>query len=80
MNQCAAGYIGDGSPNWHSTTYYLIFVGDIPQGYLVANWNLFRCKNFDISGCKSILSHINIAKRHADVVGCSQYDDIGGHV
>jgi hypothetical protein len=26
------------------------------------------------------LSHINIAKRHADVVGCSQYDDIGGHV
>jgi hypothetical protein len=26
------------------------------------------------------LSHINIAKRHADVIGCSQYDDIGGHV
>jgi hypothetical protein len=55
-------------------------VGDIPQGHLVANWNLFRYKNFDISGRTGILSHINIAKRHADVIGCSQYDDIGGHV
>jgi hypothetical protein len=26
------------------------------------------------------LSHINIAKCYADVVRCSQYDDIGGHV
>ena len=80
MNQCATGYVSDGSPNWHSTTYYLIFVGDIPQGHLVANWNLFRYKNFDISGRTGILSHINIAKRHADVVGWSQYHDIGRHV
>lgn len=80
MNQCTAGYISNGSPHWHSTTYYLIVMDDIPQGYLVANWNLFRCKNVDISGREGILSHINIAKRHADVIGCSQYDDIGGHV
>ena len=80
MNQCTAGYISNGSPHWHSATYYLIVMGDILQGYLVANWNLFRYKNFDISGRTGILSHINIAKRHADVVGCSQYHDIGGHV
>ena len=46
----------------------------------MASWNLFRCKNFDISGRKGILSHINIAKRHTNVVGWSQYHDIGCHV
>jgi hypothetical protein len=80
MDQCTAGYIRDSSPHWHSATYYLIFLGYIPQGHLMANWNLFRCKNFDISGREGIFSHINIAKRHADVIGRSQYDDIGGHV
>ena len=80
VNQCATGYVSDGSPNWHSTTYYLIVMRYIPQGNLMANWNPFRCKNFDISGRKGVLSHINIAKRHADVVRWSQYHDIGWHV
>ena len=46
----------------------------------MANWNPFRCKNFDISGRKGVLSNINIPQRHADVVRWSQYHDIGWHV